>query len=203
MRDTKRLEAEYQTAIASAPGHPLVNTTDQWTNTTLRRALQQAIDAKADHVAIPTGDTVLSYNPGDTAGMHGFYGRGPRQQVNVGADLETSPGTQSRAAMEGIVPKNLRKMLLNIDRDHPGGTYVNQLETPSGMKGQGFTMFPITPAVREYVKKNGLPLFTAAPVAAAIPGALNDPGEGFAGGGPVATPDEILAEYTVDRRMFG
>lgn len=194
--ELNRLMAEWRDAESGAVGHPLVNTTDQWTNTTLRRALQQAIDAKADHVAIPTGDTVLSYNPGDTAGMHGFYGRGPRQQVNVGADLETSPGTQSRAAMEGIVPKNLRKMLLNIDRDHPGGTYVNQLETPSGMKGQGFTMFPITPAVREYVKKNGLPLFTAAPVAAAIPGAINDPGEGFADGGPVATPDEILAEYS-------
>lgn len=158
--EAKRLRAELKTAESSIPGHPIVNTTDQWTNTTLRRALAQAVDANADYVAIPSGDTVLGYNPGDTAGMHGFYGRGPRRHVNVGPDLDPAPSALSRSAQEGIVPKNLRKMLLNIDRDHPGGTYVDQLETPSGMRGSGFTMFPLSPAAKEHIRKNGLPLFT-------------------------------------------
>ncbi len=76
--DANLLRAELSTAEASAPGNPLVNTTDQWVNTTLRRAIRQAAEADAEYIAIPSGDTVLSYNPGDTAGMRGFYGSGER-----------------------------------------------------------------------------------------------------------------------------
>jgi hypothetical protein len=71
-----RLRAELRTAEAATPGHPLVNTTDQWTNTTLRRAIRQAAEADAEYIAIPHGDTVLSYNPGDMKGMREFYGSG-------------------------------------------------------------------------------------------------------------------------------
>jgi hypothetical protein len=74
-REAYRLvQAERMTAEASSPGNPLVNTTDQWVNTTLRRAIRQAIEADAEYIAIPSGDTVLSYNPGDTNGMRQFYG---------------------------------------------------------------------------------------------------------------------------------
>ena len=148
------LNAELRTAKASSPGHPLVNTTDQWTNTTLRHALKQAVDSGAEYIAIPHGDTVLSYNPGDVHGMRQFYG--------------------SRTS-EGIVPKNLRKMLEKMDKDSAKPAKVEKLETPSGMlafadKGigpypkwdydqTGFTVFPITDKVREAVK-SGQALFS-------------------------------------------
>lgn len=150
----RMLDAELRTAEASSPGHPLVNTTDQWSNTTLRRAIRQAAEADAEYIAVPHGDTVLSYNPGERDGMVGFYG--------------------SRSA-EGIVPKNLRKMLEKID-----GTIkpqrVTELETSDGkLRGwqgpglipkndartnqTGFTLFPLTEKVKASVKQEGLPLF--------------------------------------------
>jgi uncharacterized low-complexity protein len=49
--DARRIFAEWKTAEQSPAGHPLVNTTDQWTNTTLRRAIRQAIDQGADYIA--------------------------------------------------------------------------------------------------------------------------------------------------------
>lgn len=146
-------KAELRTLEASSPGHPLVNTTDQWTNTTLRRALQQAADSDAQGLAIPHGDTVLSYNPGDDGGMRGFYG--------------------SRV-QEGIVPKNLRKLLSSADPAYPGPSRIETLETSAGPRGwnalesnpfdqsqTGFTYFPLTDAARAKIKE-GLPLFSAA-----------------------------------------
>ena len=47
------LDSELRTAQASAPGNPLVNTTDQWVNITLRRAIRQASEAGADYIANP------------------------------------------------------------------------------------------------------------------------------------------------------
>lgn len=155
--------AELRTAEAATPGHPLVNTTDQWTTTTLRRALKQAVDADAAYIAIPHGDTVLSYNPGDTHGMREFYG--------------------TRTA-NGIVPKNLRNILSKIDKDSPAPVKVEKLETSQGAQGwqgdlgpgfrhsniigggadkaqTGFTLFPITDKIREAVK-GGQPLFSNA-----------------------------------------
>lgn len=161
--EAMRLRAELRTAEASTLGHPLVNTTDQWTTTTLRRALRQAVEAGADFIAIPHGDTVLSYNPGDTHGMRGFYG--------------------SRTS-EGIVPKNLRKILERIDHDSAKPVKVEELETPNGLKGwntandkainpsayrfdenqTGFTLFPLTDVVKAVVLGEGQPLFAAGPM---------------------------------------
>jgi hypothetical protein len=151
--DWDRLQAELRTAEASSPGNPLVNTTDQWTTTTLRRAIRQAIEADADYIAIPHGDTVLSYNPGDTNGMRGFYG--------------------SRAT-EGIVPKNLRKLLQSIDKEAQPQK-VETLTTPAGERGYkpgadsefepnetGFTLFPLTPTVKDKVRAEGMPMFAMA-----------------------------------------
>jgi N12 class adenine-specific DNA methylase/adenine-specific DNA methylase len=79
----------------SPPGHPLVNTTDQWVNTTLRRAIRQAVEADAEYIAIPSGDTVLSYNPGNAEGMRGFYG------AHVARDeKEVEQALAARAAAE-------------------------------------------------------------------------------------------------------
>lgn len=155
------LEAEIRTAEASTPGHPLVNTTDQWTNTTLRRALRQAVEANADYIAIPHGDTVVSYNPPGSegpGGMRGFYG------------TRTS---------EGIVPKNLRKLIEKIDKDAAKPVKIEKLETSQGVEGwqgegdygnnspkngadhaqTGFTLFPLTDKVKASVKEEGQALF--------------------------------------------
>jgi len=135
------IEAELNTARNSAVGNPLVNTTDQWTNTVLRRAIQQAIDSDAEKIAVPRGDTVLSYNPGDDHGMNAFY--------------------------NDIVPKNLAKILAGLDRQGVAQKYVSQLATPSGMRGNNFTVFDLTPAMRDAARK-GMPLF-AAPHAGLLP----------------------------------
>jgi hypothetical protein len=133
-REVNLLAAELRTAEAAVSGNPLVNTTDQWVNTTLRRAITQAVEADVDYIAIPSGDTVLSYNPGDTDGMRGFY--------------------------DGIVPKNLRNLLKKLDKSTPNAERVDQLETPtSGMKGKGFTVFPITDSVKAKVRAEGQPMF--------------------------------------------
>ncbi len=136
------LNAELNTALAGSPGHPLVNTTDQWTNTTLRRALSQAVEQDADYIAIPSGKTVLSYNPGNEHGMEAFY--------------------------NDIVPKNLSNMLRKLDKSGGQKTVVDTLETPSGMKGKGFTLFQLTPAMKDEIKR-GLPLFSNPKSSSAVP----------------------------------
>jgi hypothetical protein len=128
-----RLRAELRTAEAATSGHPLVNTTSQWVATTLRRAINQAIEAGADKIAIPTGDTVLSYNPGDKHGMNEFYNK--------------------------IMPLALKKIMRGHDADYPEPARVDKLETPTkGKVGKGFTVFPITDAIRKSVH-GGQPLF--------------------------------------------
>jgi len=136
-RPIELVGAELKTHEAATPGNPLVNTTDQWVNTTLRRAITQAVEADADYIAIPSGDTVLIYNPGDTDGMRGFY--------------------------DGIVPKNLRNLLKKLDKATPNAERVGQLETPTaGMKGNGFTVFPLTDAAKAKARAEGQPMFAFA-----------------------------------------
>jgi len=211
-----RLRAELETAQAATPGNPLVNTTDQWTTTTLRRALRQAAEADAAYIAIPSGDTVLSYNPGDEGGMRGFYGatqvRSADEYNKLKADLKdaeweynqalasqtevrkrnaerTTPNsaTELKTArkdvddtaakvdaifkrlkviekasdrlIDGIVPKNLRKILEKLDKDSAKPIKVDELETPSGMKGNGFTLFPLTPKIKADVMERGQAMF--------------------------------------------
>jgi GNAT superfamily N-acetyltransferase len=47
--------AELRTAEAATPGHPMVNTTDQWTTTAFKRLVAQAVAARADRIAITPG----------------------------------------------------------------------------------------------------------------------------------------------------
>jgi hypothetical protein len=156
--DMARLRSELNTATSAVSGHPLVNTTDQWTNTVLRRSVRQAIEDGAEYIAIPHGDTVLSYNPGDADGMRGFYG--------------------SRAS-EGILPKNLRKSLEKIDPDAKP-IKVEKVETTKGMEGwkgesrggkpshgadaaqTGFTVFPLTEKIKRSFLDEGQPMFAIA-----------------------------------------
>lgn len=52
---SRLLDAELRTAKAATPGHPLVNTTDQWTQTAFRRLIRQAVEAGAERIAIVPG----------------------------------------------------------------------------------------------------------------------------------------------------
>ena len=128
------LDAEIRTAESAAPSHPLVATTDQWVNTTLRRAIRQAVEAEADYIAVPSGKTVLTYNPGDEHGMSEFYDR--------------------------IVPKNLRNLLSRLDKATPAPQWVEELYGPTvGARGEGFTLFRLTDKVKDIVLRQGQPLF--------------------------------------------
>lgn len=129
-----RLEAELRTAEAApTAAHPLVKTTDQWVNTTLRRIIKDAVDSGATSIAIPSGDTVLSYNPGDEHGMQEFYNK--------------------------IVPKNLGNLLKKMDPSIKGER-VPTLRSHDGKKnlGKGFTVFPITDKVKDAVR-GGQPMY--------------------------------------------
>ena len=148
------VEAELATMRGAATGNPLVNTTDQWTNTTLRRALQQAAEADADNIAIPSGRTVLSYNPGDENGMAAFY--------------------------DMIVPKNLRNILSKEYGYQAPPQRVDQLETPTnGLAGQGFTLFSLPPELRAKIIKDGGRLFAVPATVGAAAVAGNAPGREY------------------------
>lgn len=154
------LTAELRTAEAAVPDSPLVNTTDQWVRTTLRRAIRQAAEADAEYIAIPTGDTVLKYNPGDTEGMRGFYGsRAVSSEEQRARNLDSARLTPQT----GIVPKNLRNLLQKIDKSIKP-EIIETLDSPSGktMLGDGFTLFPLTDKVKQSVISEGQPMFAFA-----------------------------------------
>jgi hypothetical protein len=117
--------------------HPLVRSTDQWVNTTLRRAIRIASEIDADAIAIPSGDTVLSYNPGKEEGMRAFY--------------------------DGIVPKNLRKLLQKVDKSSPSPERVETFLKYDGTEaGKGFQVFGLTDDVRTTAKERGFEMFAIA-----------------------------------------
>lgn len=102
------LEAELRTAEAATPGHPLVNTTDQWLNTTLRRAIRMASEEGQDYIAIPSGHTVLSYNPGQEGGMLGFYGGTPQEMSYlVGTLRDVAKTAPDAKVIDALDPKSI------------------------------------------------------------------------------------------------
>lgn len=130
------LNAELRTAEAAASGHPLVNTTDQWVNTGLRKMIMEAVESGSDQIAIPSGDTVLAF------GMGG-----------------KSDGV--KYAYDQMYPKNLRNILKKIDPsiepqkvDHLYGQQGQTLD-----RSQGFVTFKITDNVRSSIQSEGMPLF--------------------------------------------
>lgn len=107
--EVRLLEAELRTAEAegATPGHPLVNTTDQWTTTALRRMIRQAVEAGADMISLTPGQvqaerfnlakSVRSLEYDDVAKrlyveeVSNRYGRTPLA-INSDAELETHVG---------------------------------------------------------------------------------------------------------------
>lgn len=147
--DAKRLiMAEKHTAQASSPGHPLVNTSDQWQTTALRRALRQATEANADAVAIPSGNTVHRYDMGTEGGA--------ASQEGV------------KYAYDKMYPNVLAKELAKLDP-----TIKRQLETLLGHEDKGpFSYFPLTDTAKQKIRE-GLPLFSNADTKAGSAGVLS------------------------------
>ena len=172
------IRAELRTAEASAAGHPLVNTTDQWLRPTLHNALRMAAQRGDEHVAVPSGKTVrLNYNPGDEHGMSAFY--------------------------DQIVPKALQKILQKIDPETPKPFLLDQVSTPSkGMAGNGFSVFQLTPAAREHIVKYGVPLYANAPQAAAAVSFVNHPSQ-EQGSDTMNDPNAMPYPQTDQRQMMG
>ena len=165
--------AEHETAQAGAnvPSHPLIDTTDQWVNTSLRRLLRQAAESDAKSIAIPSGDTVLSYGMGGEAeGM--------------------------KYAYDKMYPKNLRNILEKIDPEAAKSIPVDALYGMSGYpleRSHGFTSFPMTDAVRQHVLENGQSLFSNTGKPSAVGAAL----AGDHGQDQNAALMEILKQYGV------
>lgn len=117
---------------------------------------------------------LLASNPGDTNGMRQFYGSdglpGEDALTNAvdfhrrrGRELPADERARLEAEarpVEGIVPKNLRKILEKLDKDSAKPQRIDTLETPSSDKaGMGFTLFPLTDVVKASVLDDGQPLF--------------------------------------------
>ena len=147
--------AELRTAEASTPGHPLVNTTDQWTTTAMRKLLMDAVNAKAEGLAFTPGQLQVERYPGQ---------KNPEGM---------------RHAYDQMYPAMLESQLKRLDPQWPGRGETAIEYQPAGtvrrpgLEGEfspaarsgAFSYFPLTPRIREEVAK-GLPLFGAGAVAA-------------------------------------
>lgn len=136
-RERQLRAAELATAEAAAPGHPLVNTTDSWVDLGLKRMIRQAVDADADQIAIPSGETVKAFGMGgEESGL--------------------------KYAYDQMYPKNLRNLLRKFDKDVEGKK-VDHLFGQDGDKlerSRGFTTFELTPEIKRAVRSEGMTLFS-------------------------------------------
>jgi hypothetical protein len=136
-------EAELRTAEAATPGNPLVNTTDQWVTTMLRKSLMEAVDSDAQYITIASGKTVDGYDMG-------------------------APIDGLKYAYDEMYPKKLRDILKKIDPE--AAKSMERIATVKASDGsdvgEGFVRFKLTDKVREEVRR-GLPLFSKQDDAAA------------------------------------
>lgn len=146
VNDATLARSEARTAEANVTGHPLVNTTDQWVNTSLRRALRQAAEADADAFAIPSGNTIQKYGMGaDEAG--------------------------NAYAYDKMYPSKLEAIIKKFDKG-ASRQYVDKMMDQSGAaipRSAGHTVFPLSPEVRKRILEEGLPLFANGSSAGSIP----------------------------------
>jgi hypothetical protein len=135
-REQEIVGAELRTAEAATPGNPLVNTTDQWVTTMLRKSLMEAVDSDAEYITIASGKTVDGYD--------------------MGAPLDGL-----KYAYDEMYPKKLRDILKKIDPE--AAKSMERIATVKASDGEdvgeGFVRFKLTDKVREEVRR-GLPLFS-------------------------------------------
>lgn len=168
---------ELRIAEASLPGHPMVDTTDQWLRTTLRQVVKDAVDNDAQVIAIPPGEYVLSYNPGDDHGMTEFYNKFvPNALRKILTDIDPSiqpyrtavESVKGNAFADASVARSYEdhaRMLAEAERN--GNEAQAQLVRANldqlhSMRGAiQYAAFPITDAVRSAVM-SGQALFSVA-----------------------------------------
>lgn len=136
-KETRRLiGAELQTAKASTPGHPLVNTTDQWTTTAMRRLLQQANASGAEGIALTPGQlqnerfnlarhvSALRWSP-DTEGLH-YRQPNAAGRIPSGNDPWYSAKTVTKEELPGYLGKEVAERLLQqpLQPFDGGGNYM-------------------------------------------------------------------------------
>jgi hypothetical protein len=136
----KNKEKEKRDAMrAPESSHPIVGKTNTWLDMLLSRALRRAADSDAEYFAVPSGETVLSYNPVSPEvekGMKEFY--------------------------NDFVPKNLKNLMKVIDPKAAKPIREDQLLTSEGnAEGQGFTLFKLTPEMKDVIKKKGFEMYRA------------------------------------------
>lgn len=125
------LGAELRTAEAATPGHPLVNTTDQWTTTAFRRLIRQAVEAGADYIALTPGKVQadrfglerqldsVDVRPADDGHSLTFRDRRRNDMhLHVGKDgnVQVGPaGTQGKPLAE-VVGRELADRIMAMDK---------------------------------------------------------------------------------------
>lgn len=146
------LTAELRTAEGATPGHPLVNTTDQWTTTALRRLLQQAAESEAAGIALTPGQLQnerfglsnhvqglrydpeikrLEFVPADHSQRRDF---GRFRHAGDG-DWRIVDGDHAPADLPGLVGKDVAAQLLAQPRSYVGPAYsVAGPHTLTGLK---------------------------------------------------------------------
>jgi hypothetical protein len=136
---------EAETARSGPPFHPIVGDTSTNVDFMLRQVVKDAAEHGSTHIAIPTGRTVLGYNPGREEGMIGFYDK--------------------------IVPRRLERLLLQLDGDTKRGVKVDDLKSWTGAPLSGrydeqgpmnYTQFELTPKAAKNARK-GMRLYSVGP----------------------------------------
>ena len=126
----KLKDEERRIAYQSAPYNPLTGDTDTTVQILVTRALMIAKDRGLSRIAIPDGNTVLSYNPGDEDGMEGFY--------------------------DTIVPKVMRKVLNRLDKETPPPQTVEALRFYGENDAPGkVRVYEITDAALAKIEEEG------------------------------------------------
>lgn len=160
INDAERFRAELRTAEAVSPGHPLVNTTDQWTTTGIRRLLQQAAEADAAGIALTPGQlqnerfglekhvSELSYNPSSqtlTARLH----NGRRGETFENTPPEKLASIVGKEAAEKLLAQPLTDDVLGYQGHVLSGTDLKL--GGEGMKYSYDSMYPRK--IRDVLKK--------------------------------------------------
>lgn len=158
------VNAEIRTEESATLGHPLVNTTDQWTTTAFRRLIRQAVEAGADYIALTPGKvqnerfnlakqvSAIAYNPESGTLLYRHPGYDARSDRSASGGWN-SVGTFARDELPNVVGKEVAAQLLatspgKIDAYNDSWHALNDLSSVeiggSGMKATYDSIYPRT-----------------------------------------------------------